>query len=246
MQLGRFRREPRKKHFYKRYVKSTIQMDLLSEDRDPLETLHYAITRERGQEKQQRISNTHALNSSGSGINVIQRQRQQTQRLSILPTPPNTNKIPDCWKCGYKFIKGHLDNCPAKKHSMQHLQESRTLRQSMQIRNSTKKRRDTKYIQKHPESVQQQEPTAKKHITRNKHKKSPKHTSNTRRQPKSRRGRNRNRNYRSRKHMLHQGNDGRLDFHQLHRITKLHNSKAERCKQQPSRRILDTNIHQKR
>ena len=93
---------------------SQIQMDLLSEDRDPLETLQYAITRERGQENQQRISNIHALNPSGSGIHLIQRQRQQFQRRSILPTPPNNNKIPDCWKCGYKFIKGHLDNCPAK------------------------------------------------------------------------------------------------------------------------------------
>ena len=89
-----------------------IQMDLLSEDRDPLETLNYAITREIGQENQQRISNTHLLNPNGSGINLI--QRQQTQRRSILPTPPNNNKIPDCWKCGNKFIKGHLDNCPAK------------------------------------------------------------------------------------------------------------------------------------
>ena len=48
-----------------------IQMDLLSEDRDPLETLQYAITRETGQKNQQRISNTHALNPSGSGINLI-------------------------------------------------------------------------------------------------------------------------------------------------------------------------------
>ena len=91
-----------------------IQMDLLSEDRDPLETLHYAITRERGQENQQRISNTHAQSPSGSGINLIQRQRQQTERRSILPTLSNNKRIPDCWKCGYKFIKGHLDNCPAK------------------------------------------------------------------------------------------------------------------------------------
>ena len=91
-----------------------IQMDLLSEDRDPLETLQYAITRERGQENQQQISNTQALSPSGSGKNLIQKQRQKTQRRSILPTPPNNNKIPDCWKSGYKFIKRHLDNCPAK------------------------------------------------------------------------------------------------------------------------------------
>ena len=77
-----------------------IQMDLLSEDRDPRETLRCAITRDGGQETQQRISNTHALSPSGSGINLIQKQRKQTQRRSILPTPPNNNKIPDCWKCG--------------------------------------------------------------------------------------------------------------------------------------------------
>ena len=91
-----------------------IQMDLLSEDRDPLETLHYAITRERGQENQQRISNTYAKNPNGLGINLIQRTRQQTVRRTVLPTPPNNNKKPDCSKCGYKFIKGHLDSCPQK------------------------------------------------------------------------------------------------------------------------------------
>ena len=89
-------------------------MELFSEDRYPLETLHYAITRERGQENQQRISSAHAQNPQGSGINLIQRTRQKTTRRSILRTPPNNNKIRDCWKCGYVFIKRHLDNCPAK------------------------------------------------------------------------------------------------------------------------------------
>ena len=103
-----------KRIFFRGMSNPQIQMDLLSEDRDPLETLQYAIKRERGQENQQRISNTHALNPSGSGINLTQKQRQQTQRRSILPIPPNNNKIPDCWKCGYKFIKEHLGNCPAK------------------------------------------------------------------------------------------------------------------------------------
>ena len=44
----------------------------------------------------------------------MQRTRQQSTRRSILPTQLNNNKIPDCWKFGYKFIKGHLDNSPAK------------------------------------------------------------------------------------------------------------------------------------
>ena len=73
------------------------------------------IERERGQENQPRISSTQAQIPQGSGINLIQRTRQQSSRRSILHTPPNDNKIPDCWKWGYKFIKGHLDNCPAKK-----------------------------------------------------------------------------------------------------------------------------------
>ena len=103
-----------------------IHMDLLCEDRDPLELLHYAITRERGQENQQRISNTHSQSPSGSGINLIQRQRQQTQRRTILPTPPNNNKIPECCKCGYIFIKGPLDNCPAKTQNVTSVKKSDT------------------------------------------------------------------------------------------------------------------------
>ena len=59
-----------------------IQMDLLSEDRDPIATLNYAITKERGQENQQRISNTHAHIPQGAKINLIQRTRQQSQRLN--------------------------------------------------------------------------------------------------------------------------------------------------------------------
>ena len=71
-----------------------IQMGLLSEDRDPLETLHYAITRERGQENQQRISNTHAKSPNGSGINLIQ-----------LPTP--FEKYPHLCTCIGKS-KNHI------------------------------------------------------------------------------------------------------------------------------------------
>ena len=106
-----------------------IQIDLLSEDRDPPEALHYAITREIGHENQQRISNTHSQSPSGTGINLKQKQGKQTQRRTILPTPPNNNKIPDFWKSGYKFIKGHLDNCPAKNSTS--VKKNRTLRQSV-------------------------------------------------------------------------------------------------------------------
>ena len=35
-----------------------IQMDVLSEDRDPIRTLQYALARERGQENRQKMTNT--------------------------------------------------------------------------------------------------------------------------------------------------------------------------------------------
>ena len=154
-----------------------IQMDLLSEDRDPLKTLIYAITRERVQKNQQRISNTHSLNPSGTGIKLIQRQRQQTQRKSILPTPPTTNKMPDCWKWGYKFTKRHLDNCPAKNVIGNICKKSRTLRQSVQIRHSTRKSRNTKNTKKQSRVTQQQKPTTKQHTPTNKHKTNAQYTS---------------------------------------------------------------------
>ena len=61
MQLGRLRRQLGKRIFIQGMSSPQIQMDLLSEDRDPLEILHYAITRERGQEIQHWISNTHIV-----------------------------------------------------------------------------------------------------------------------------------------------------------------------------------------
>ena len=100
-----------------------IQMDLLSEDRDPIGTLQYALARERGQENQQKMTNTSRsqfeLSPQGSSdVQYIRRNNTQyrqniQQRTGILQTP-KSGPIPDCWKCGYKFIPGHLSNCPAK------------------------------------------------------------------------------------------------------------------------------------
>ena len=91
-----------------------IQMDLLSEDRDPLKKMNYALTKENGPVNQQRISITHAQIPQVSEINLVQRTRLQKTRRNILPTPPNNNKTPNCCKCEYKFIKKHLDNSLAK------------------------------------------------------------------------------------------------------------------------------------
>ena len=84
-------------------------MDLFSEDRDPLETLKYALTRERRQNNQQWISNSHAHIPQTTDIILKQRNRQTQKIRGILPFPAY-NKIPDCWKCGGKLIKGHLKN----------------------------------------------------------------------------------------------------------------------------------------
>ena len=69
-----------------------IQIDLLSDDRDPLETLHYAITRERGEENQQRISSTHARNPNGSGINLIQKHDNKQKEEAYYPYRQITTK----------------------------------------------------------------------------------------------------------------------------------------------------------
>ena len=84
-----------KSTFSQGMANSQIQMDLLSEYRDPPETLNYALMRERGHENQQRISKTHAQIPQGSEKSIIQRTRQQSTRRSILPTPPNNNKVLD-------------------------------------------------------------------------------------------------------------------------------------------------------
>ena len=39
-------------------INQQIQMNLLSEDRTPSETLNYALARERGQARQQKMNNT--------------------------------------------------------------------------------------------------------------------------------------------------------------------------------------------
>ena len=93
-----------------------IQMNLLSEDRTPSETLNYALARERGQANQQRMHNSqssqshiHTDNPWFEKIQYIKRQN----RGPILPTP-QTGQIQNCRRCGNKFLQGHLNVCPAK------------------------------------------------------------------------------------------------------------------------------------
>ena len=90
-----------------------IQMDLLSEERTPTETLQYALARERGQESQQKMINTNTSppqqNPWFEKIQLIKRQN----RGPILPTP-QSGQIQDCRRCGNKFLPGHLNVCLAK------------------------------------------------------------------------------------------------------------------------------------
>ena len=90
-----------------------FQMDLLSEERTPSETLQYALARERGQESQQKMRNTYTntlqANPWFEKIQYIKRQ----YRVPILPTP-QSGQIQDCRRCGNKFLPGHLNVCPAK------------------------------------------------------------------------------------------------------------------------------------
>ena len=93
-----------------------IQMDLLSEDRTPSETLNYALARERGQANQQKMHNTQSPHSSTYNDNPwfekVQYIKRQN-RVPILPTP-QTGQIQNCRRCGNKFLPGHLNTCSAK------------------------------------------------------------------------------------------------------------------------------------
>ena len=92
-------------------------MDQLSENRDPIRTLQYALALERGQENYQKMSinnkNNNDIDLTGTKeVQYIPRTNIQ-QRTGILRTP-KTGPIQDCWKCGYNFVPSHLYSCPAE------------------------------------------------------------------------------------------------------------------------------------
>ena len=90
-----------------------IQMDLLSEDRSPSETLNYALTRERRQANQLKINNSYSpINTDNPWFEKVQYIKRQN-RGSISPTP-QTEQIQNCRRCRNKFLPGHLNVCPAK------------------------------------------------------------------------------------------------------------------------------------
>ena len=92
-------------------------MDLLSEDRDPIGTLQYALARVRGQENQQKMKNTNNYKTITNPIGTTEVhyvRRNNTQQRTEILAKLKTNPIPSCWKCGQKFIPGHLNICPAK------------------------------------------------------------------------------------------------------------------------------------
>ena len=114
MQLGRARRQLVNSIVIQRMRKAQIQMDLLTEDGDPIGTLQYALARERGQENQQKMANPNKpiteINPIGSTeVHYIRRNKIQQitsiqQRTGIIPTP-KTGPIPDCWKFGYNSFQ---------------------------------------------------------------------------------------------------------------------------------------------
>ena len=100
-----------------------IHMGLLSEDRDPIRTLRNALARERGQENQQKMTNTSRSHfdtnqKEQSEVQYIRRnntqQRQNIQQRTGILQTPKSGQVRDRRECGYKFIPGHLSNCPAK------------------------------------------------------------------------------------------------------------------------------------
>ena len=90
-----------------------IQLDLLSEDRTPSETLNYALARERGQANQQKTNSSHStIHADNPWFEKVQYIKRQN-RSPMLPTP-QTGQIQNCRRCGNKFFQEHLNICPAK------------------------------------------------------------------------------------------------------------------------------------
>ena len=74
-----------------------IQMDLLSEDRTPSETLNYALARERGQANQQKMHNSQSPHSSTYNdhpwFKKYSTLRDKTEYRSYQPHKQDKNKI---------------------------------------------------------------------------------------------------------------------------------------------------------
>ena len=90
-----------------------IQMDLLSEDRTPSETLYYALARERGQANQRKMNISHSsINTNNPWFEKVQYMKRQN-RGPMLPTP-QTGQIQNCRRCGNKFLAWHRNIYPTK------------------------------------------------------------------------------------------------------------------------------------
>ena len=90
-----------------------IQIDLLSEERTPSETLQNKLARERGQERLQKMINTN-INANTSNPWFEKKTIYKTTKQSTYSpnTPVRTNtRLPSC---GNKFFPRHLNVCPLK------------------------------------------------------------------------------------------------------------------------------------
>ena len=112
--LGNVEEDLIKDFFIAKMNNTTIQMELLSEERTATQVLNFALSRERGQENQKEILRSSAPNWN-SQVNAItnknirptpRSQQQSTQQLN------KTNE--QCWRCGGSFTAGHMNQCTTK------------------------------------------------------------------------------------------------------------------------------------
>ena len=114
-----------------------IQMDPLSEHRQQVKTFNYVLTRERGQENQQKIINTNSHVLKGTDISFIQRNRQTIQKGSILPIPANIKfRIAGIVKTNLSKVTSKNAQ-PTGQFAI--CAKNRTLHHCLQIRNTAKK-----------------------------------------------------------------------------------------------------------
>ena len=112
--LGNRREDLIKDFFIAKMNNTAIQMELLSEVRSPAQVLNFALSRERGQEKQKEILRTSAPNWNNQ-VDAISNNNKRPVSRPHQQQSQQTNKTKEqCWRCGGTFTAGHMNQCTAK------------------------------------------------------------------------------------------------------------------------------------
>ena len=117
-----------------------IQMDLVSEDGDPIGTIQYALARERGQENQQKMNSINRYNTGTNpiGTNEVHYVRRNSIKKKNWHLTNTKNKPhPRLLEMRIKILTRPPEHMPRETKIMPNMQKIRPLCQDVQSRNAT-------------------------------------------------------------------------------------------------------------